>query len=139
MAKYREIAADLRDRRLGTDFSLGDRLPGISELQTEYGGVALNTVRAALNILAEEKLVRIDHGVGTFVIALPERGSGKALASVRAAHEALGEAIDDAAHDISQARRDCLLSAAEDLEAETPALDASQVPTWLRERAGRDA
>ena len=139
MVKYREIVADLRDRRLGAEFGVGDRLPGIPELQAAYGGVALNTVRGALRLLAEEKLVRIDPGVGTFVIALPACGGHPSLGSVRAAHEALGRAIDEADEQVRRARRDCLRAAADDLEASTPALDASEIPSWLRERAARDA
>jgi DNA-binding GntR family transcriptional regulator len=136
MAKYREIAADIRDRRLGTEFSLDDRLPGIAELQAQYGDVALNTVRAALNLLVEEKLLRVDPGIGTFVIALPATDpASDALAGVRTAHRVLGDVIDAAATEISAAGRDSLLSAADDLEALSPRLDAAKVPGWLRDRA----
>jgi DNA-binding GntR family transcriptional regulator len=45
-------------------------LPGISDLEAEYGA-ALNTVRAAEGILRNEGLLLITQGVGAEVIALP--------------------------------------------------------------------
>ena len=145
MPKYREIAADLRDRRLGTEFVVGDRLPGITELARQYDDVALNTVRNAVTLLAEQQLLRIEHGIGTFVTALPDRSPGGPLAELRRAHDALGQALDDTLRQVStqvadeaaRTRRDTLTAAADDLEAMHPPLDIAAVPAWLRERAGR--
>lgn len=71
MTKYRDLAARLRSR-IGPEFAVGDRLPVISRLQAEYDIRGLNTVREALRVLADEGLVRIEHGRGSFVAALPE-------------------------------------------------------------------
>ncbi|MCD2191374.1 GntR family transcriptional regulator [Actinomycetospora soli] len=147
MPKYREIAADLRDRRLGTEFAVGDRLPGITELARQYDDVALNTARNAVTLLAEQQLLRIEHGVGTFVTALPERGPAGPLAELRRSHDALGQALDDAvahvsaqvADEVARARHDTLVAAADDLEAMDPPMDIAAVPAWLRERAARRA
>ncbi|MCD2190997.1 GntR family transcriptional regulator [Actinomycetospora soli] len=143
MPKYREIAADLRDRRLGTEFTVGDRLPGITELARQYDDVALNTVRNAVTLLAEQQLLRIEHGVGTFVTALPDRSPAGPLAELRRTLDALGQALDDAvahvsaqvADEAARARHEALAAAADDLEAMDPPMDIAAVPAWLRERA----
>ena len=139
MAKYREIAADLRDRRLGSEFLVGDRLPGISELRGQYSNAALNTIRAAVALLAQEKLLRVERGVGTFVVALPDEDElGDPLTELRDASTLLSQALDNLEHalnDLGRAGRQVLLSAADDLEAMDPPLDITAVPAWLRERA----
>lgn len=76
MARYRDIATALRNR-FGSEFHVGDRLPGISTLQQQYDVPGLNTVRAALRLLADEGLVRTEPGIGSFVTAVPApRSSG---------------------------------------------------------------
>jgi DNA-binding GntR family transcriptional regulator len=75
VARYLEIADDLRDRIQAGEFPVGSQLPSISILQDEYEVPGLNTIRAAQQVLVEEGLLRTRQGVGAFVIASdpPER------------------------------------------------------------------
>ncbi len=63
---YPDIAAALRAQVLDGRLAAGARLAAIQELAREYGTTAI-TVRRALRALEEEGLVRVEHGVGTFV------------------------------------------------------------------------
>lgn len=72
MPKYREIAEDIRHRITAGEFHLGGRLDTIAELCAYYDGAALNTVRAALRILADEGILKIEPGIGTTVLRVPE-------------------------------------------------------------------
>lgn len=67
MSGYREIADSLRARIRAGEFPAGARLPSISALQAAYGGPALNTVRAAQQVLVQEGLLATHRGVGAFV------------------------------------------------------------------------
>lgn len=61
----RQIANDLRGRIASGELPPGSRLPSITHLMQEYG-VARNTARRAIAILADENLVEVIHGWGTF-------------------------------------------------------------------------
>jgi GntR family transcriptional regulator len=61
------IAARIND---GT-YELQRAIPGELALADEFG-VSRNTVRAGIAILAEQKLVRVVRGKGTFAVAKPE-------------------------------------------------------------------
>ena len=61
-----QIANELRQRITGGDLPPGARMPSITTLMQEHG-VARNTARRALGILADEGLVVIVHGWGSFV------------------------------------------------------------------------
>lgn len=63
---YRQIAAELRQEITSGTFEPGDRLPKEAKLEKRFGA-SRNTVRLALGVLANEGLVRIRHGKGTFV------------------------------------------------------------------------
>jgi DNA-binding GntR family transcriptional regulator len=95
MAKYIDIATDLRERIRSGEHAVGSKLPGISTLQEVYGVPGLNTIRAAQRILIGEGLLRPEQGVGTFVVRVPaaESESADALAELRVAREALDKAI----------------------------------------------
>jgi GntR family transcriptional regulator len=65
-ARYAEIADRIRRQIAGGQLRPGAQLPSQRELAEEYG-TTLMTVRQALNGLADEGLISIEHGVGTFV------------------------------------------------------------------------
>lgn len=70
----RPLAVQLRDRIWemvqGQSLSPGDRLPSESELVTSFG-VSRATVREALTILEQERVIICRHGVGRFVAPDP--------------------------------------------------------------------
>ena len=69
MARYREIADDLRSKIKSGDYPVGTKLPSISDLQDEYDVPGLNTIRAAQQILVDEGMLETRRGVGAFVVA----------------------------------------------------------------------
>lgn len=64
--KYEQLAAYLEDRIRAGDIPLGARLPGERAMCDQYG-VALSTVRKALDILRGKELVATRAAKGTFV------------------------------------------------------------------------
>ena len=70
MARYQEIADDLRKRIQSGEFPVGAKLPGISALQERYGVTkSLGTIRAAQQLLVADGMLRTEQGVGAFVTA----------------------------------------------------------------------
>ncbi|WP_238006158.1 GntR family transcriptional regulator [Dactylosporangium sp. AC04546] len=65
---YKGIREALRARLVGGEFQPGDALPSEAALVAEYG-VARNTVRRALDQLAEEGLITTQPGRGRLVSA----------------------------------------------------------------------
>lgn len=63
---YLRIAASLRSAITTGELAAGEQLPAIGELARRFQSTAI-TVRRALRLLEEEGLVRVRHGVGTFV------------------------------------------------------------------------
>ena len=63
---YLGIASRLRQRIAGGELRPGVQLPPIAALSSESGSTPI-TVRRALRHLEEEGLIRVEHGVGTFV------------------------------------------------------------------------
>jgi GntR family transcriptional regulator len=63
---YQHVASLIRKRLLGGELLPGDRLASIEALAKSYG-VAVVTVRQALVLLEDEKLIERHHGRGTFV------------------------------------------------------------------------
>ncbi len=63
---YLQVAAALRDRIRSGDLPPGARVPSITYLMQEYG-IARNTARRAIGVLADEGLVTVRQGWGTFV------------------------------------------------------------------------
>ncbi len=63
---YLQLAARLRQRIQAGEIAI--RLPSLTEL-TGQTGLATGTVRRAIDVLAQERLVRRVPGRGTFVIA----------------------------------------------------------------------
>ena len=93
MAKYRDIADDLRRRIAEREFPVGSQIPGITALQKRYEA-SLGTVRAAQEILRDEGLLRTAQGEGSFVLALPESAPVDVLGKLRAAQAAITAAIE---------------------------------------------
>ncbi|MDT3396814.1 GntR family transcriptional regulator [Streptomyces sp. B1866] len=63
---YRELAADLRRRINEGEFAVGDTLPKITDLMSEYG-LARQTVRDAIALLTDEGLVVSIRKRGTLI------------------------------------------------------------------------
>jgi GntR family transcriptional regulator len=70
----------LRARVAGGELVPGTRLPGAKELAAQ-SGVNVNTVRSVYARLADEGLLLIAHGRGTFVAARPDGDDATALAA----------------------------------------------------------
>jgi GntR family transcriptional regulator len=65
-SRYGAVAAALRQRVVGGEWPPGTALPAEGRLAAEHG-VALGTVRRALELLVEQGLIERRHGRGTFV------------------------------------------------------------------------
>jgi len=65
-SRYGALAAALRQRILAGEWPPGHALPAETTLAAEHG-IALGTLRRALDVLAEQGLVERQHGRGTFV------------------------------------------------------------------------
>lgn len=87
VARYREIAEDLRRRLSEGEWEPGQRIASITQLQGEYGGPGLNVIRDAESVLIGDGILRADHGVGVFVVALPAADAGATV-------EGLGEELE---------------------------------------------
>jgi len=94
MARYRDIAADLKTRIAAREFAPGDQLPAITALMEHYKVPGLNTIRQAQQLLVDAGLVETRHGVGSFVLrAEPVPRPVDVLAELRTARSALSRAI----------------------------------------------
>ena len=94
MARYREIAEELRRRIASGEFSPGQQLPTISALQEHYDVPGLNTIRQAQQLLVDDGLVETRQGVGVFVLRTdPKPRVVDVLAELRQARAALTRAI----------------------------------------------
>src|ERR1039457_6789891 len=93
MAKYREIADDIRAKIQSGVYPEGSKLPGISALQEEYGVPGLNTIRAAQQLVVDEGMLETRQGVGAFVISAESLRHVDVAAEVTRARDALTKAI----------------------------------------------
>jgi GntR family transcriptional regulator len=80
VSRYERIAAELRERILAGEYAPGERLPRQTELARSWN-VNLLTVRQALDQLEQDGLLRVEHGVGTFVADLDRAYDPFAVAS----------------------------------------------------------
>jgi DNA-binding GntR family transcriptional regulator len=71
-SRYIEVARRLRDAILTGRYRPGSRLPAERVLESAWG-VSRVTIRRALRVLEEERLVRRRHGSGTYVSPKPTR------------------------------------------------------------------
>jgi GntR family transcriptional regulator len=65
-SRYGALAAALRQRVIDGEWPAGSALPAETRLAAEHG-VALGTLRRALELLAQQGLIERRHGKGTFV------------------------------------------------------------------------
>lgn len=70
--KYRQIADALRADIASGRYKPDDRLPTKTALQKRFGGVAVNTVERAIEVLRQEGLVESTQGAGMYVRKAPE-------------------------------------------------------------------
>jgi GntR family transcriptional regulator len=89
--RYRDIAADLRERVDGGEFTAGRLLPSESELSATYSASRV-TIRKALEDLRTEGLVDSRQGFGWFVAGSTVRQPLAHLATIEAQLEAEGRA-----------------------------------------------
>ena len=80
VSRYEHIAAALRDGILAGQYAPGDRLPRQRDLARAWQ-TTLPTVRQALEQLQRDGLLRVEHGVGTFVADLDRAYDPFAVAS----------------------------------------------------------
>lgn len=73
MARYREIADDLRRRITEGEFAVGDQLPSIATLQEHYDVPGLGTIRQAQQVLFDQSMIVTRQGVGAFVVSTAPR------------------------------------------------------------------
>jgi DNA-binding GntR family transcriptional regulator len=94
MAKYRDIAQDLR-RRIGSgEFGIGSQLPSIAELMEHYQVPGLNTIRSAQQLLVDDGLLETRQGIGVFVLVDQPRSTPRdVLDELKSARDALTRAI----------------------------------------------
>lgn len=69
-AKYRQVANELREAIKRGDYGPDDALPSQPELARKYG-LNQTSINRAINVLRTEGLVRVEHGRGAFVQAVP--------------------------------------------------------------------
>ena len=94
MARYRDIAQDLKARIAAGEFAPGDQLPSIASLMQQYKVPGLNTIRQAQQLLVDDGLVETRQGVGSFVLRTePVPRPVDVLVELRAARSALTRAI----------------------------------------------
>jgi DNA-binding GntR family transcriptional regulator len=94
MARYREIADDIKHRIAGGEFRPGEQLPSITSLMDHYRVPGLNTIRQAQQLLVDDGLIETRQGVGAFVLRVePQPRPVDVLAELRAARAALNTAI----------------------------------------------
>lgn len=113
MWNYARIANDiLLQLRVGY-WMIGDRLPSIKELQKQYGGVGVQTVRNAYALLIRRGCVEAVHGSGYYVVSIPPDNTDpaasldrlqdailRAQAELDALREAMGSAPRDHGNDL---------------------------------------
>ena len=94
MARYRDIAQDLKTRIAAGKFAPGAQLPSITSLMEHYGVPGLNTIRQAQQLLVNDGLVETRQGVGSFVLHTePIPRPVDILGELRTARSALNRAI----------------------------------------------
>jgi DNA-binding transcriptional regulator YhcF (GntR family) len=93
---YKRIEHDLRLRLGSGEYAVGDKLPGIAELQAEYGVAGVQTIRNAYEPLIAVGIVEARQGAGYFLTARPgvPRQMGVERASVATAEQLLAMVRD---------------------------------------------
>jgi DNA-binding GntR family transcriptional regulator len=99
IARWRQIADELRERITEGRYPVGSKLPPITDLQKEFDVAGLNTIRSAQQLLAQQGLLEIRQGIGATVVAqTPVTSRTTLLAQLRearAANQRLAATLDD--------------------------------------------
>lgn len=69
-SRYQQVANDLRTAIQRGVYAAGDKLPSQPELARKYG-LNQTSINRAIAVLRSEGLVRVEHGKGAFVQAIP--------------------------------------------------------------------
>src|ERR1700692_2374921 len=101
--KTAQVAEHMRGRIAAGDWDVGQSIPGLTDLEAEYG-VSFGTVRAAQQVLVEEGLLsEPEQGISTRVIARPGASDSRdAATKARIAYRALGEQLERLAESVEQ-------------------------------------
>lgn len=68
VANYLNVYTHLRSRIESGEFPVGTKIPGISDLELEYG-VSMTPIRAAQQMLVDEGMLSVEQGRGAYVIS----------------------------------------------------------------------
>lgn len=95
LPRYQAVAEVLRTRIADGTYAVGERLPSIARLMTEFEVSGLNTVRHAQQLLVQEGVLSTEQGVGAWVIARtsPAWERQQVLERLARARRAIDEAI----------------------------------------------
>jgi DNA-binding transcriptional regulator YhcF (GntR family) len=96
--KTAQIAQDMRHRIAAGEWEVGQPIPGLTDLETEYG-VSFGTIRAAQKVLVDERLLsEPQQGIPTHVIARPAAlDAHEALDRLRGTYRSLGDELEQLA------------------------------------------
>ncbi len=135
----KQIATVLR-RETGTRFKSGEKLPGMHELRHRFG-VSINTIGAALDILASEGLVEKKRGSGVYVGDLAARRHIGILSELDLFDPRIGPHFRAIAGALPTRLTELGLAPRMYMGHAEPGLDASDEPTcpqfWADAAAGR--
>jgi DNA-binding GntR family transcriptional regulator len=82
--------ADLRRRLVAGEWSRGDQFPTFDELSERYPALTnIYRIKAALAPLIQDGLIESRHGVGSFVLRIPDPPPDRSASSLHAALELL--------------------------------------------------
>ena len=118
-ARYIRIANELRKQILSGTFPPHTRLPSQRVLAEQWGTTVI-TVREALQLLREEGLIYVEHGLGTFVADLGSSHDLFQLASFSEEMAERGISIETQVVECDFAARSIEASRALDLSPDTP-------------------
>jgi GntR family transcriptional regulator len=85
MSRYVQLASVLRRRIAAGEWQVGQRLPTVQQLATDFG-LAKVTVRQALAVLAREQLITVQRARGTYVCGEPSKPNAELRAAISDIH-----------------------------------------------------
>jgi hypothetical protein len=96
--KTAQIAQDMRQRIASGEWVVGEPIPGLTDLEDDYG-VSFGTIRAAQKVLVDERLLsEPQQGIPTQVIGKPAAlDAREALDSLRGTYRSLGDELEQLA------------------------------------------
>ncbi|WP_350280464.1 winged helix-turn-helix domain-containing protein [Kribbella sp. HUAS MG21] len=99
---YAQVASGIREAITSGELKPGEKLPAGPKLAATFG-VALMTVRRAIETLQSEGLLRSSPGVGVFVAS--EGNNGSDLTTLRADLEALRQRVEQLEQLVAESAR----------------------------------